>query len=136
MSQCPHPQCSVTVSPSSPPIASLSCQAARWGRCGPAAPEYLLSKLPPLQYLDISQNNFYVYVNNIYFCLVFTYRAARSEPGPGPGQPGRVPELPLSPPAGGFRGQILIILVRGGVGHASCNMLAESWSRGGAMLGC
>ena len=106
----PSPVFPVTMVPVSPPIASLSCQAARWGRCGPAAAEYLLSKLPPLQYLDISQNIFYV--KNIF--VYFHYRAARSEPGPGPGpgQPGRVPELPLSPPAGGFRGQILIILVR------------------------
>ena len=56
----PSPVFPVTMVPVSPPIASLSCQAARWGRCGPAAAEYLLSKLPPLQYLDISQNIFYV----------------------------------------------------------------------------
>ena len=103
VSQCPHPQCpqcSVTVSPSSPPIASLSCQAARWGRCGPAAPEYLLSKLPPLQYLDISQNNFYVYVNNIYFCLVFTTEPPALSPVPAPASPVACRSCPsLLPPA-------------------------------------
>ena len=99
--QCPSVTVSPSpVSPSSPPIASLSCQAARWGRCGPAAPEYLLSKLPPLQYLDISQNNFYVYVNNIYFCLVFTTEPPALSPVPAPASPVACRSCPsLLPPA-------------------------------------